>query len=128
MASSNLGPRALDLRRLGTRRLRQGDWATPGIEVVPADGPEPGAHRGHEGIAEAMPGWLSAWEDRRVEAVEYRELDDERVLVIATSGGRGKSSGLAVRQVTHVANLYRIRGGKVTRLVTYWNRDRALPS
>jgi ketosteroid isomerase-like protein len=73
-----------------------------------------------------MPGWLSAWEDRRVEAVEYRELDDERVLVVATSGGRGKSSGLGVRQVTHVANLFQIRGGKVTRLVTYWNRDRAL--
>jgi hypothetical protein len=58
-------------------------------------------------------------------AEEYRELD-ERVLVVATSGGRGKSSGLGVRQVTHIANLFQIRGGKLTRLVTYWSRDRAL--
>jgi ketosteroid isomerase-like protein len=77
-------------------------------------------------MAGAFRDWLSAWEDWNAVAEEYRELDDERVLVIATSGGRGKSSGLGVRQVAHVANLFQIRGGKVTRLVTYWNRDRAL--
>ena len=39
-------------------------------------------------------------------------------------GGRGKTSGLEVGQ--KVAELCHIRGGNVTRLVTYWERDRAL--
>jgi hypothetical protein len=72
--------------------------------------------------------WLSAWEGWTAEAEEYRELDNERILVITTSSGRGKTSGLGVRQMyaPHGANLFHIRNGKVTRLVTYWNHDRAL--
>ena len=42
---------------------------------------------------------LSAWKHWTAEAKEYRELDDERVLVFSTTSGRGKSNGLAVRQM-----------------------------
>jgi hypothetical protein len=67
------------------------------------------------------------WEDYRVEAEEYRELDDERVLVFIRIGGRGKTSGLEVDQFgREAANLLHIRDGRVTRLVLYWNRERAL--
>ena len=102
-------------------------WADPEIEFVLTDGPEPGNWSGLAAMAQAMRGWLSGWEDYRLEAEEYRELDDDRVLVITTSTGRGKSSGLGVGQMyAYGANLFHIRRGKITRLVTYWNRDRAL--
>jgi hypothetical protein len=69
--------------------------------------------------------FLSAWEEYRVEAEEYRELDDERVLVLTRNTGRGKASGLELGQLgTKRANLFDIRDGKVTRLILYNDRDR----
>jgi ketosteroid isomerase-like protein len=64
------------------------------------------------------------WEDYRVEADEYRELDGERVLVLTRQGGRGKISGVEIEQLR--ASLFHVRAGKVTRRVNYWDRDRAL--
>jgi ketosteroid isomerase-like protein len=103
------------------------EWADPQIENVYADGPSPGSWRGLSAMASTFRDWLSAWEDWTAEAEEYCELDDDRILVITTSTGRGKSSGLGVGQMyAHGANLFHFRSGRVTRLVTYWNRDRAL--
>jgi hypothetical protein len=71
---------------------------------------------------------LSAWEDFRAEADEYRELDDGSVLVLLRArSGRGKTSGLDIGQMrTRGANLFHISGSKVTKLVVYLDRDRAL--
>jgi ketosteroid isomerase-like protein len=103
------------------------DWAHPAIEYVIADGPEPGSWTGLAGMGEAMRSILSAWEEFRGEAEEYRELDDERVLVLTRRRGRGKTSGLELGQMrAKGAQLFHVRGGKVTRFVTYWDRDRAL--
>jgi ketosteroid isomerase-like protein len=78
-------------------------------------------------MAGAWRDFLSAWEEFRGEAYEYRELDDERVLVLFHVSGRGKASGLEVgRMWTQGAELFHVRGGKVTRLVHYWDRERAL--
>ena len=64
-------------------------------------GPLAGSSTGLAAMAEAYRrGWLSAWEDFRVEPEEYRELDDERVLVLSHFRGRGKTSGLDVRQMS----------------------------
>jgi ketosteroid isomerase-like protein len=94
---------------------------------VIADGPEPSSWTG---LAAAVEGWneiLSAWEGLHAEADEYRELDDKRVLVLATFSGRGKTSGMEVEQLrTKTAALFDVRDGKVTRLVVYWDRNRAL--
>jgi ketosteroid isomerase-like protein len=104
------------------------EWAHPEIEFVIVDLPDlSGSWRGVAGMAEGYSGFLSAWEDVRTEADEYRELDGERVLVLAHYSGRGKISGLELGQIrTKVAALFHLRGGKVTRAVLYWDRERAL--
>jgi ketosteroid isomerase-like protein len=58
------------------------------------------------------------------EVDEYRELDGDRVLVFSRFIARGRKSGLELQ--TKGASLFQIQGGKVTRVVRYWNRDRAL--
>jgi ketosteroid isomerase-like protein len=103
------------------------DWAHPDIEFVIGDGPSPGTWTGLAGMAEGYRGVLSAWEDVRVLADEYRELDAERMLVLDHRGGRGKASGLEIGQAgSRAATLFQVQGGKVVKLVLYWDRDRAL--
>jgi hypothetical protein len=47
--------------------------------------------------AEGAHEWLSAWEDFRFDAEEYRELDDERVLVLTRFSGRGEDKWTRAR-------------------------------
>ena len=103
------------------------DWANPVIEVVYADGPSPGTFTGLAGMAEAMREVVSAWEEFSVAPEDFRELDDGRVLVRVHLSARGKTSGLEVGQMrTQGANVFHVRDGKVTRLVVYFDLDRAL--
>ena len=101
------------------------EWADPEIEVVMADGPSPGSWRGLTGMSEGMREFVTAWDDYRAKPDEFRELDDERVLVLIQMSGRGKRSGVDLGRLrTKGAALLHVRGGKVTRLVRYWNRER----
>ena len=103
------------------------DWAHRDIEYVIADGPTPGSWSGLAGLAEGWRNWLNAFEDFRGEAVEYRELDEERVLVVTVFTGRGRTSGVDIGQTQSTgANLFHLRDGKVTRLVTYLDHAEAL--
>ena len=102
-------------------------WADPGIVFVLADGPSPGTWEGLDGMTEGWRDFLRAWERWRGEAVHYRELDSERVLVLIHGTGRGKASGLDAAQIrSEGANLFHISSGRVTRLVVYFNRENAL--
>jgi ketosteroid isomerase-like protein len=105
-----------------------GDWADPEIEwSVTPDGPAPSEGKGLAGLAAAWRDFLGAWEDYRVEADEYRELDGERVLVFIRLSGRGKTSGMKIEEMRPMgANLFEIRDGKVRRLVAYFAREHAL--
>jgi ketosteroid isomerase-like protein len=106
---------------------RSVDWADPEIEFVGADMLPPVRSKGLAGLAQTWREFLDTWEEWRVEPQEYRELDDERVLVLIKLSGRGKASGLEVEQMhAEGANLFHLRDGKVTRLVLYWSRERAL--
>ena len=120
------GDRAVDLRGLGAWRLQLGRVGASRDRVRVRRRAAPGGRRGWPGwrraswLAERLGGW-------RVEAEEYRELDGERVLVLFHFSGRGKTSGLEVGQIwTKGASLFHLRGGKVTKLVQYF--DRAEPS
>jgi ketosteroid isomerase-like protein len=103
------------------------EWAHPEIEYVEADGPDAGSWKGLTAMADKVRKGLGEWERWRMEADEYRELDDERVLVLGRLVGRGKKSGLEIGQTgakgTHI---FHVRGGKVIRLVFYTDRQHAL--
>ena len=103
------------------------EWADPEIEYVVVDGPVPGSWTGLAGLEEGWRSWLGAWEEWRTKAEEFRDLDDERVLVLLYASGRGKTSGLDVGQMrTKVANVFHIRDGRVTKIVVYFDRTAAL--
>jgi len=127
MSSANL-----DLVRSINLAHERGDfssieWADSEIVYVIADGPSPGRWTGPEAMAAGFRENLIGWKDFRTEADEYRELDDERVLVLTRSTAQGKAAGLVVGQMrTKGAVLYHLSAGKVTRLVYYWDRERAL--
>ena len=102
-------------------------WAHSEIEYVYADGPEPGRWTGLADMAGAWRIRLSAFEDFRFVAEEYREIDNQRVLVLVGASGRFKTSGLSFEQMGGgAAHVFHMRDGKVTELVAYWDRDRAL--
>jgi ketosteroid isomerase-like protein len=122
----------LDLVRSIYAEWERGDfrsawWAHPQIEYVYADGPEPGSWTGLAGMAEAWRIRLSAFEDFRFVVDEYREIDDTRVLALIRGSGRFKASGLSFEQTGgEPAHVFHVRDGKVTKLVAYNDRDRAL--
>ena len=102
------------------------DWADPEIELVFADGPERTSWKGVAAVREAFFDFLRNWEDWRAVAEEYRELDDERVLVLLRNSGRGKTSGLEVSQLGwNAASVLRIRDGKVVEFVAWSDRENA---
>jgi ketosteroid isomerase-like protein len=103
------------------------EWACPEIEFVIADGPDPNTWTGRAGLEEWWRDFRSGWEDTRVRLDECRDLDDQQVLVLASYSGRGKRSGLELQRMgAEGAWLFHLRDGKVTRLVRYWDRERAL--
>jgi ketosteroid isomerase-like protein len=124
----------LDLVRAIYAQWERGDywggpaqWLDSGLEFVVADGPEPGTWRGRAGAIEGGQIILRAWDELRNEAQEYRELDADRILVLTSFSGRGKTSGLEIRQTAWTgATVFHVRGGRVTKLVLYWDSDRAL--
>ena len=103
------------------------EWAHPKLEYILADGPSPGRWTGLAGLAQGSREILSAWAEFRMAADDYRELDDERVLVLDHNIGRGKASGLEVGEMRSLgASLFHIVDGRVARLVQYFDRDHAL--
>ncbi len=103
------------------------EWAHPEVQYVGSDGPDRGTSTGLAQMAESFRNWLGVWEGFRLAADEYRELDETRVLVLDHLSGRGKTSGLELGQIqAKGAWLFHLRGGKVTRLVRYSDRERAL--
>ena len=100
------------------------DWAAADIVFTVADGPAPGDWQGLAGMAEGWRAFLGSWETLRGVVNDVRPIDPDRVLALHGFSGRGKASGL---QVDHAqaATVFHIQGGKVTRLVVYFDRRNA---
>jgi ketosteroid isomerase-like protein len=103
----------------------RGEWAAPDIEYVRADGPEPGSWTGVSEIARANRETLSAWEGYRLQIEDCRELAESRVLVLSRTLARGRRSGMEIES-GNTAQVWTLREGMVTRIVTYYNRNLAL--
>ena len=89
-----------------------GEWADPDIEWVLVEGPSPDGWKGRTEAREGFRDWTSAWEEFCVEADEYRQLGDERVLVLTRASGRGQRSGLEVGLMRGKgAELFHVRRG-----------------
>jgi ketosteroid isomerase-like protein len=125
MASANL-----DLVRSIYAAWERGDfssaeWAHPEIAFVMTGGaPADGTWKGLAGMAAGFGEFLRQWADLRITAEKYRELDDQRVLVLDHPRGHGKTSGIEIGHAG--ATLFHLRDRKVARLVSWWDRDRAL--
>jgi hypothetical protein len=103
------------------------EWAHAEIEFVFADGPSPGTWKGLAAMRATMREYLSTWQNARLEAEEYRELDEDCVPVLNRPYGRGKTSGLDPSDVGATgAQVFYVHDGRVVRLVVYLVRDRAL--
>jgi ketosteroid isomerase-like protein len=107
--------------------FRRVEWASDDIEYADVDGLSPGRVTGLNAMAARWRDFVTDWDDFRAEAEEYRELDDGRVLVLHRFSGRGKTSGVEVGPTgSKGACLFHVGRGKVTKLLLYSNRDRAL--
>jgi ketosteroid isomerase-like protein len=98
-------------------------WADPDMGFV-LSGPDWQVHRGVQGMSRAWGEWLQAWDEFRVVAREFIDLDDA-VLVLTEFRGRGKPSGVPVESMTG-ANVFRFHDGKVVRLVVQTDRPNGL--
>lgn len=108
----------------------QSEWADPAIEVVRPDGMDLAVLGEQTGVAAMADMWrdfLGTWEALSAQADEYRELDDERVLVLVRFSGRGKASGLEADAVwRQAASVFHFHQGRVRKLELYIDAQRAL--
>jgi ketosteroid isomerase-like protein len=108
--------------------LSAGAFLHPDIEFASVGGPDPRDVRGLVPLADQWRDFLLSWEDFRVVADTYRQLDDSRFLVLFRRSGRGKVSGVEIAQLagTEGADVLHLHDGKVIKWLSYWERDRAL--
>src|ERR1700692_1184549 len=74
---------------------------------------EGGGYRGRDGIEKYLADIGDAWEEYRVFAGEFRELDD-RVVMLGRIEGRGRGSHAWIDSPT--GTIFEFRGGKMSRV------------
>jgi hypothetical protein len=84
-----------------------------------------GTSIGVEGFIALWRDFLSAWESWVVTPVEFREIDDQRVLVLATTYCRSRTPGVDTT-LEGGGNLLTFRDGKVARMELFLTRQAAL--
>ena len=101
------------------------DWAHPDIEFLYVGGPEPARATGIGAMDAAWREWLRDWVGFSAEPVEYRVIEEHRILVLVRNRGRGRLSGLELEERS-VGNYFELDQGRVTKLVIYLDGARAL--
>ena len=99
--------------------------AVPDFEWFPAmaGSIEGGGYRGRDGIEQYLVDIGEAWEEYRVFAEEFRDLD-ERVVMLGRIEGRGRGSGAWIDSPT--GTIFEFLNGKMSRLRTYLDHGEAL--
>jgi ketosteroid isomerase-like protein len=94
------------------------EWYPATVKALEGD-----AYRGREGIERFTADTEEDWDELRVIAEEFRELDD-RVVILGRLTGHGKVSGVPVDQP--MASILDFRGDRVWRTRVYVDRAEAL--
>jgi ketosteroid isomerase-like protein len=105
--------------------LEADDLATA-LQVFDAEvewSPMEGTYHGIEGVGASFIEWMEPWDEHRIEPEEFLQGDD-RVLVSVHLTARGRGSGMEVDQ--HFFQVYTVRDEKISRMVEYVDRARAL--
>jgi ketosteroid isomerase-like protein len=83
-----------------------------------------GGLRGREGIESYVREVSDTWEEYRVVGQDFRDLAEDRVLVLSRIEGRGAGSGGLVD--AEMGQVYDFRDGKIARVRTYLDHSNAL--
>ena len=87
-------------------------------------GAEGTAYRGHDGFRQWAADVETVFETLRTTPEEYRELGDDRVLMLGHVSGRGRESGIALE--APIAFLCTIRAGRISHMQGFLSWDQAL--
>lgn len=87
-------------------------------------GPDGGEYHGIEGLSAAWRDFLGAWENFRIRTERVVAGDAGVYVLLIRLKARGKGSGVDID--AEVANLVRMRDGRIARLEMFWDRDAAL--
>jgi ketosteroid isomerase-like protein len=92
--------------------------------VFVRSGPDGGEYHGLDGLGAAWRDFLSAWEDFRIEPQGVVPGDGGVYVLLLRLQAQGKGSGVAID--AEVANVVRMRSGRIERLEMFWDREAAL--
>jgi ketosteroid isomerase-like protein len=96
----------------------------PDVEWFPAMTLGGGPLREREGIESYIREVNDTWEEYRVVGQEFRDLGEDRVLVLSRVEGRGAGSGGLVD--AEMGQIFDFRDGKIGRVRTYLDHGEAL--
>jgi ketosteroid isomerase-like protein len=84
-----------------------------------------GRFRGRKAVGDWFGDWFSTFDrDMRFDVTECRELPNGDVLLVARNRARGRASGVELHGT--VVWVYRVAGGKITRVEGFPSREAAL--
>jgi ketosteroid isomerase-like protein len=89
----------------------------------PPEQPAPRSARGREEVRQLFGEFDAAWAEHKSEPEEFRELDDERVLVFSVERFMGRD-GIAIDAPG--AAIFTVRDGKIVEWQAFWDRRSAL--
>ena len=96
----------------------------PDVELHPLRAQLEGkAYRGHDGVREMLADFDQDWEYVQVDAEEFRDADDE-VVVLGRLHGRGRASGVELD--VPMGFVWTLRDGKVVRIQSFSEQADAL--
>jgi len=89
----------------------------------PPEQPAPRIARGREAAVQVYREFDETWAEHRSHPEEIRAIDEQRVLVLSIEHFRGRD-GLEITQPC--GTILTLRGGKITRMQSFWERTTAL--
>ena len=92
-------------------------YQAPGVEEMTR------TPHGHERVAGWLRGWLDSWETYEPSVEDLREAGDD-VVSLVTVRARGRGSSFDIDE--EVADVFRVRDGKIMRLRLHVSREEAL--